>query len=88
MRTKSFKLGDKVAVLPDAAASALNLIEIAAIAFVGGRYIQLLDGRMYDTLDWRSLGTRKQTVIAPVTCEHWHVWRKRRAATRNVVASA
>jgi hypothetical protein len=88
MRIKPFKLGDKVAVLPNAAAPALSLLEIAAIAFVGGRYIQLLDGRMYDTLDWRSLGTRNQTVIAPVTCEHWHVWRKRRAAMRTTAASA
>jgi hypothetical protein len=81
MIPKYFQTGEKVAIMPLGFATAADFLEIGAIAFVGGIYLQLLDGRMYATQDGRSLGTRKQTVVVPVTAEHWAAWRQRTART-------
>jgi hypothetical protein len=76
-----FNRGERVAILPEANSRPSEVIEIGTVLFVGPVYVQLMDGRMYDTETGRSLSSRKVSYIVPATSDHAFASRNKSQAT-------
>ena len=70
--------------MPSLSSPPSDVLEIAAIAFVGGCYVQLLDGRMYATLGSQSITSKKHTFMVPATSEHLLAWQARQRGLKSI----
>jgi hypothetical protein len=76
-----FNRGERVAILPDANSRPSEVLEIGTVLFAGPVYVQLMDGRMYDTETGRSLSSRKVSYIVAATPDHAFALRTQSQAT-------
>lgn len=72
-----FKRGEQVAIIPEANSRPSEVIEIGTVLFAGPVYVQLLNGRMYDSETGRSLSSRKVSYIVPANPDHTFALRTR-----------
>jgi hypothetical protein len=61
--------GDEVAIMPTANSPVADVLEIAAIVYIGRIFLQLADGRMYATIGGKGLFSNKGYAVA-ATDEH------------------
>jgi hypothetical protein len=67
--TNYLSRGDEMAIMPRANSRTSEVLEIAAVVYIGRVFLQLADGRMYATIGGKSLFSNKGYAVA-ATEEH------------------